>query len=60
MLLLSHDAGHAKDLADKDLRVYESQLTQLRENRMQDIQKQKKAVEGRIKKIEQMNKNSKG
>ena len=34
MLLLNHDANHAKELADKDLKQYEQNLNSLRQNRI--------------------------
>lgn len=37
LLLLSHDANHARELAETDLKSYENQINTLRRNRMQDI-----------------------
>lgn len=45
LLLLSHDAAHAKELAEKDLRTYEKQLDEVRHTRIQEIKIQKDAVD---------------
>ena len=54
LLMLSHDANHAKELADEDLRNYESQINTMRQTRMQDIQNQKLAVEDRVNRQNQL------
>jgi Skp family chaperone for outer membrane proteins len=38
LLMLSHDANHARSLAEVDLNNYESQINTIRQNRMKDIQ----------------------
>ena len=48
MLLLNHDANHAKELAEQDLKSYENNLDMMRQNRIQDIQNQKVEVENRV------------
>ena len=48
LLLLSHDANHAREQAEVDLRNFEGQIKVLRQNRMEDIQNQKSAVENRV------------
>ena len=37
LLLLSHDANHARELAEQDFSIYEKQVDSLRENRMKEI-----------------------
>lgn len=37
LLMLSHDANHARSLAESDLKNYESQINTIRQNRMKDI-----------------------
>jgi len=37
LLMLSHDANHARHLAESDLKDYESQINTIRQNRMKDI-----------------------
>ena len=37
LLMLSHDANHARHLAESDLKNYESQINTIRQNRMKDI-----------------------
>ena len=37
LLLLSHDAYHAKDLAGKDLATYETHLQKMRDNRVKQL-----------------------
>lgn len=34
LLMLSHDANHARELADQDLRGYENQINTMRQSRM--------------------------
>mmetsp|Transcript_34724 Transcript_34724/g.53292 ORF Transcript_34724/g.53292 Transcript_34724/m.53292 type:complete len:204 (+) Transcript_34724:409-1020(+) len=48
LLLLSHDANHARELAEQDMKDYEHQVGNLRENRMKEIQEKKAAVESRV------------
>jgi hypothetical protein len=37
LLMLSHDANHARQLAETDLKNYEAQINTIRQNRMKDI-----------------------
>ena len=56
LLMLSHDANHARELADQDLRGYENQINTMRQSRMKDIQNQKLAVEDRVNRQNQIGK----
>jgi coiled-coil domain-containing protein 151 len=48
LLLLSYDAKHAKEVAEAELRKFESQLQAKRELRDKEIQEQQKAVKQRV------------
>jgi len=45
LLLLSHDANHAKELAEADLRKFELQIDQKRRNRQKEITEQREMIE---------------
>lgn len=38
MLLLSHDANHAKEMVENDLQNYTKKIEEMRTNRIKDIQ----------------------
>ncbi|CDW80685.1 UNKNOWN [Stylonychia lemnae] len=56
LLLLSHDANHAKELAEADLRKFESQIEARRKLRFKEVNEQKAQIESRL---DQRDKNDK-
>jgi len=48
LLLLSHDANHAKELAEADLRKFESQIEERRKLRFKEVNDKKVAIESRL------------
>jgi hypothetical protein len=48
LLLLSHDANHAKEVADAELRKFEARIQEKRELRDNEVKEQKKVVELRV------------
>jgi hypothetical protein len=51
LLLLSHDANHAKELAEADLRKFELQIDQKRRNRQKEITEQREMIEQKQEKM---------
>lgn len=48
LLLLSHDANHAKELAEADLRKFEAQIDARRKHRYNQVNQQKQQIESRL------------
>lgn len=48
LLLLSHDANHAKELAEADLRRFEMQIESRRKQRFKEVNDQKAQIESRL------------
>lgn len=48
LLLLSHDANHAKELAEADLRKFEAEIEQRRKTRFKEVNDQKAQIESRL------------
>ena len=48
LLLLSHDANHAKELAEADLRKFEAQIEARRKLRYNQVNQQKQQIESRL------------
>ena len=48
LLLLSHDANHAKELAEADLRKFEAQIDARRKSRYNQVNQQKQQIESRL------------
>ena len=48
LLLLSHDANHAKELAEADLRKFEAQIEARRKMRYNQVNQQKQQIENRL------------
>jgi len=48
LLLLSHDANHAKETSEAELRRYEAQITVERMMREKEVQEKKQAVQSRV------------
>lgn len=48
LLLLSHDANHAKELAEADLRKFEAQIEARRKLRYNEVNAQKQLIESRL------------
>jgi len=48
LLLLSHDANHAKELAEADLRRFEAQIESRRKQRFKEVNDQKQQIESRL------------
>lgn len=48
LLLLSHDANHAKELAEADLRRFEAQIEARRKLRFKEVNEQKAQIESRL------------
>lgn len=58
LLLLSHDANHAKEVADAELRKFEARIQEKRELRDNEVKEQKKVVELRVDQQERLEKNA--
>lgn len=59
LLLLSHDANHAKELAEADLRKFETQIESRRKQRFNQVNEQKAQIESRLDLKDKMDKKEK-
>ena len=48
LLLLSHDANHAKELAEADLRKFESEIEENRKKKYKEVSDYKAQIESRL------------